>query len=95
MVRRKYSKREIFFGAAASLLTIAVLAFYLWHITEDIHLGYAINRAEAKRQQLQTDIKILKTKKAALLSLDIVEKKAREGLGLTDARDGQIIYKDY
>lgn len=95
MVRRKFNRREIVLGAAAGLLTVAILTFYLWHITEDIRYGYAISRTEAARQQLSDSIKVLRTKRAALLSLDNVEKKAREGLKLVPPRDDQLLYKDY
>jgi cell division protein FtsL len=95
MVRKKYSKKTLALSAGASLLTIFFLTFYLWHLTENVRLGYEIARSENELQTLQEDIATLKTKKAALLSLERVEKKAREELKLTDPREDQIIYEDY
>jgi cell division protein FtsL len=95
MVRRKFDKRTLVLITSAGLLMIGILTFYLWHITEDIRYGYAISRQEAVRQQLANDIRVLLAKKAALLSPDIVEKKAREDLKLIPPRDDQVLYKDY
>jgi cell division protein FtsL len=94
MVRKKFHRNELIFGALAGLLTILVLTFYLWHITENIQLGYDIGRTENEKENLRGDIKKLETKKAALSSLERVEKKAREELKLTDPRDDQIFYED-
>jgi len=95
MVRKKYSRKEIAFGVLASFMTILVLTFYLWHITESVHLGYAIGRGEKELEKLEDDLKKLKTKKAALLSLDHIEKKAREQMKMTETREDQIIYEDF
>jgi cell division protein FtsL len=94
MVRKKFSGNELVFGALAGLLTILILTFYLWHITENIRLGYDIGQAENKKENLRDDIKKLETKKASLSSLERVEKKAREELKLADPRDDQIVYED-
>jgi cell division protein FtsL len=94
MVRKKFRRNELVFGALAVLLAILVLTFYLWHITENIRLGYAIGEAENQKENIRDDIKKLETKKAALSSLERVEKRAREELKLTDPRDDQIVYED-
>lgn len=94
MVRKKLNKKELALGVLASLMIILILTFYLWHITENVRLGYDIGRGENQLQALQKEIKKLETKKAALRSLDRVEKKAREEMKLADPREDQIIYED-
>lgn len=95
MVRKKLNRKEISRWVLASVITIMTLTFYLWHITENIRIGYEIGRGEGRLQTLKEEIKSLETQKAALRSLDRVEKIAREELGMTDTRDDQIIYKDW
>jgi cell division protein FtsL len=95
MVHKKYTKKEIAVGVLASLMTIIILTFYLWHITENIRLGYEIGRCENSLQTLREEVKKLEAKRAALLSLERVEKIAREKLGLAEPKEGQIIYEDF
>ncbi len=95
MVHKKYTKKKIAVGILASLGTILILTFYLWHITENIRLGYEIGRCENNLQTLREEVKKLETKKASLLSLERIEKIAREKLSLTEPRQDQIIYEDF
>jgi len=95
MVRKKFNRKEIAFGVLASLMTILTLTFYLWHITENVQLGYDISRGESQVKTLQEDIKKLETKKSSLRALSRIEKKAREELKLADIREDQIIYADH
>jgi cell division protein FtsL len=95
MVHKKFSRRQIFSAAGVSLAVIFILSFYLWHITENVRLGYAVNNAKTTIRNLQVDVNRLKTRKASLLSLDRVERTARTQLGLTDPREDQIIYEDF
>ncbi len=95
MVRKKFNRNEIAFGVLASLMTILTLTFYLWHITENIQLGYDISRTESYVKALQEDIKKLETKKSTLRALSRIEKKAREELKLVDIREDQIIYANH
>ncbi|MDP2914357.1 MAG: cell division protein FtsL [Candidatus Aminicenantes bacterium] len=94
MVRRKLNRKEIALWVLASLMTIVTLTFYLWHITENVRLGYDIGRGEVRKQELRDEIKRLETHKAAFSSLERVERIAREELGMTETREDQIIYKD-
>jgi cell division protein FtsL len=93
MVHRKFSRKQIVAAAAVSLGIIAVLSFYLWHLTENVRLGYAISLAQNAIQRLDKDVMRLKTQRTALLSLDRVERIARERLGLTDPRKDQVLYE--
>ena len=95
MVRQKLIKKEITAGAIAGLCAILVLTAYIWDIQENLRLGYEIGRAEGRTEALKKDIRKLETMKASLLSLERIEKKAREALGLGDIRDDQIIYEDF
>ena len=94
MVRRKLNRKEIALWVLASALTIVTLTFYLWHITENVQLGYDIGRGEARKQDLRDEIKRLETQRAAFRSLERVERIAREELGMTETREDQIITKD-
>ena len=95
MVRRKLGRKDLLLGVAGGVVTIAVLTFYLWHSTENVRLGYAVGRAEDERHALRSEIRILETKKAARLAPAVVDKTAREKLGLIDPRDDQIIIEDH
>lgn len=95
MVHKKYSAREIAVAAGAGLLLIFILSFYLWQITETVRLGYDASKAEVEKQTLQKEVLLLKAEKAALLSLDRVERTARAQLGMADPREDQIIYEDH
>ena len=95
MVHKKRTKREIALGALASLLTVLILTFYLWHITENTRLGYSIGSCENELKALQEGVQKLEAKKAALLSLERVEKIAREQLNLSEPRPDQVIYEDF
>jgi len=95
MVRQKFNKKEIIVGTLAGLLAVVVLTSYLWDIQENIRLGYEIGRAESQAAALRKDITRLETTKASLLSLERIEKTAREKLGLGDIRDDQVIYEDF
>jgi cell division protein FtsL len=95
MVRKRYEKKEIALAAACILLAIAFLTFYIWHQAALISLGYQTSRLEEKISRLEEEIKRLEIKKASLLSLEKVEKIAREKLGLVEPRAEQIIYEDF
>ncbi len=95
MVRRRYEKKEVALAAACILLAVAFLTFYIWHQAALISLGYKTSRLEEKISQLEEEIKGLEIKKASLLSLEKVEKVAREKLGLIEPRPEQIVYEDF
>jgi cell division protein FtsL len=94
MVHKKYTKKEIIQGALASLMTILILTFYIWHITENTRLGYEIGRSENELQALREEVKKLQSQKASLLSLERIEEIAKTKLNLTEPRDDQVIYED-
>jgi cell division protein FtsL len=94
MVHRKFERKTILAGALAGLLSVLSLTFYVWHLTENVRLGYEINQGERRLRALNVDIKRLRTRKAALLSLERVEKTARRELKLADPREDQIIYEN-
>ncbi|MBM3293359.1 MAG: cell division protein FtsL [Candidatus Aminicenantes bacterium] len=94
MVHKKYSRRQILLAASACLVVMGILTFYLWHLTENIRLGYAVGRDQSAKQRLEKDIQSLKAEREALSSPERIEKIAREKLGLGDMRDDQIVYED-
>jgi len=94
MVRKKFNKKEIFLGTVCSLLVLFILSLYVWHQTESVSLGYDTAELEHKVVQLQKEVEKLETIKSSLLSLDRVEKMAKEKLELSEPRDDQIFYED-
>ena len=95
MVRKKYQKKEIILAATCLLLAVAILTFYIWHQAALINLGYQIGKLETDILRLEEDIKKLETHKTALLSLDRVDKIARDKLSLVEPKEEQIIYEDF
>jgi cell division protein FtsL len=95
MVRKKYQKKEILLATACLLLAVATLTFYIWHQAALISLGYQIGKLESDILRLEEDIKKLETHKASLLSLDRVDKIARDELNLVEPKEEQIIYEDF
>ncbi len=94
MVRKKISKKEIALGIACTLLALLILSFYVWHQTESVSLGYDTAELELRVIKLQNEVEKLETIRSSLLSLDRVERMAREKLKLTEPREGQVVYED-
>ena len=95
MVSKKYQAKEILLGLACAALAIATLTFYIWHQASLVSLGYQIVRLEDDIARLKEEIKGLQARKAALLALDRVDQIAREKLGLSEPKEGQIIYEGF
>jgi len=95
MVRKKLSKKEITLGIACTLLALFILTFYVWHQTESVSLGYDTAELEQKVIQLQKEVEELETIRSSLLSLDRVERMAREKLKLSEPKEGQVVYEDF
>jgi cell division protein FtsL len=93
MVHKKYQRRRILAAAAACLAVMAVLTFYLWHLTENVRLGYAITKARDEIRATLKDITLLETEREALSSPEVIERIARERLGLQALRDDQVVYE--
>jgi cell division protein FtsL len=94
MVRKKIPRRRLFLGFVAFILTLFILTFYLWHLTETARLGLAKGDLETQLAQLRDEIKTLEARKAALLSLARVERVAREDLKLSEPQPGQVVYDE-
>lgn len=94
MVRKKFNKKEILLGIVCSLLVLLILSLYVWHQTESVNLGYDTAELEHKVIQLQKEVEKLETIKSSLLSLDRVEKMAKEKLEMSEPRDDQVFYED-
>lgn len=91
MVGRKFKTKEIAIGLLTLVIVILVVTFYIWHQVESVRLGYEINRLQNEITALKKEVKNLEAKKSDLLSLDRVDRTARQQLGLQAARDEQII----
>jgi cell division protein FtsL len=95
MVRKKFTKKEMVLVVFCTVFIISILTFYIWHQTEAVRLGYEINRLEEKVQKLQIEVEELETTKSSLLSLEKVEKIAKEKLKMIATTEDQIIYEDF
>lgn len=93
MVRQKRSRLALLLAVLAVGLAIAGLTFYLWHLNEMTRLGYEASRLEEEINRMKEEVQKLETKKAGLLTLDRVEKIARQKLRMTDPQPGQVFYE--
>jgi cell division protein FtsL len=94
MVRKKFSRKEIAIGVACTLFALLVLSLYVWHQTESVSLGYDSAELEYRVIQLEKEVEELETVKSSLLTLDRVEKIARNELRLSEPEEEQIVYED-
>ncbi|MGB4704616.1 MAG: cell division protein FtsL [Candidatus Saccharicenans sp.] len=94
MVRKKYTWKQLALGIGLALLLLGNLTFYIWYQSESIRLGYRIHEMEIKAEKLREEIKRLETRKEALLSLDRIDRLAREKLGLKEPKSDQIIFEN-
>lgn len=95
MVRKKYSKKEILLTLAGITAIILILTFYLWHQTESIRIGYQIRELEDRVASLKKEVDQMQAQKSSLLSLEKVEKIAKEKLNLKEPRKEQIVFDDF
>lgn len=77
------------------VIVMFVLTFYIWNQTESIRLGYDIGKLEENLQTMKKEVEKLETKKSSLLSLERVEKIAKEKLKLEKPKKEQILYDEF
>lgn len=94
MVRKKFSKKEIFIGFFCTLFALLVLSMYIWHQTESVSLGYDTAELELQVTLLEKEVEKLETRKAELLALERVENIARNKLALSDPKKEQLVFED-
>lgn len=95
MVRKKFSKAQIILGISCTIVLTFFLIFYIWHQAESIRLGYKTRQLEEEILSLKKEIEKLEVKKSSLLSLERVEKIAREELKLSSPEKEQIISDNF
>jgi len=95
MVKKKFTKKEIMLVVFCTIFIISVLTFYVWHQVEAVRLGYEINRLEEKVQNLQIEVEELEAEKSARLSLEEVERIAKEKLKMVETEESQKIYEEF
>jgi len=95
MVRKKYTSKEIMLFVSCTIIVIFILTFYIWHQMESIRIGYEIGKLEEKVLTLQREVDELETEKSSLLSLDRVEKIAKEELNLVEPKKEQLVYDEF
>jgi len=95
MVKKKFKKNTIIRAALFTLGTIFILTFYIWRQAESVKIGYSIRDLEEKVLKLQKEVETLKAEKTSLMSLERVERKAKQNLGLREPEEEQFIYEDF
>ena len=95
MVKKKFKKNTIISAVLFAFMTILILTFYIWRQAESVKMGYTIRDLEAKVTRLQKEVETLEAEKTALLSLEKVEKTAKQKLGLMEPEEKQLIYEDF
>ncbi len=93
MVRKKYTWKQLAVGSGLVILFLGNLTFYIWYQSESIRLGYAIHELEMKAEVLKEEIKTLEAKKETLLSLERIDRIAREKLNLKEPAADQVIFE--
>ncbi len=76
------------------VIITSLLTFYIWHHAETVRMGYKTGDLKAKVAVLKKEVEELEAKKTSLLSLERVEKIAKEELNLQESREDQIIYDE-
>ena len=95
MVRKKYTKKEIILVVFCIIIVISILTFYIWHQMESVRIGYKIGELEETVLNLRKEVEKLETKKSTLLSLERVEKIAKEELNLVEPKEEQLVYDKF
>ena len=95
MVRKKYTTKEIMLFVSCTIIVIFIMTFYIWHQMESIRIGYEIGKLEEKVLTLRRQVGELQTEKSFLLSLDRVEKIAKEELNLVEPKKEQLVYDEF
>ncbi len=80
---------------SCTIIVIFILTFYIWHQMESIRIGYEIGKLEEKVLTLRREVDELQTEKSSLLSLDRVEKIAKEELNLVEPKKEQLVYDEF
>lgn len=80
---------------SCTIIVIFILTFYIWHQMESIRIGYEIGKLEEKVLSLRRQVGELQTEKSFLLSLDRVEKIAKEELNLVEPKKEQLVYDEF
>jgi cell division protein FtsL len=94
MISQRPNRKNLAGGISIAFLIVFFLTFYIWHQAESVSVGYSTRDLEEKIKQLTKNIEVLETRKASLLSLEKVERAAREKLGMVTPKEGQIFYED-
>ena len=80
---------------SCTIIVIFILTFYIWHQMESIRIGYEIGKLEEKVLTLGREVDELEAEKSSLLSLDRVEKIAKEELNLVEPKKEQLFYDEF
>jgi len=78
-----------------TIFIILILTFYVWHQMESVRIGYEEGELEDKVLNLRKEVERLESLKSSLLSLENVEKIAKEELKMIKPKVKQIVYDDF
>jgi len=78
-----------------AIFIILILTFYVWHQMESVRIGYEEGELEDKVLNLRKEVERLESLKSSLLSLENVEKIAKEELKMVKPKVKQIVYDDF
>jgi len=95
MVRKKFKKNAVMRAVGFAVVITLILTFYIWRQAESVKIGYNIRDLEEKVVRLQKEVETLEAEKTSLLSLDRVEQKAKQKLGLREPEQDQLIYQNF
>ena len=78
-----------------TIFIILILTFYVWHQMESVRIGYEEGELEDKVLNLRKEVERLESVKSSLLSLENVEKIAKEELKMVKPKEKQIVYDNF
>lgn len=81
--------------AFCTIFIILILTFYVWHQMESVRIGYEEGELEDKVLNLRKEVERLESVKSSFLSLENVEKIAKEELKLVKPKEKQIVYDNF
>jgi cell division protein FtsL len=94
MIRKKFSRKEITLFVCCLGIIVVFFSFYIWHQTESIQIGYSIGELEEEITGLNKEVEKLETIRSQLLSLERVERIAKEKLKMAAPRQDQVYYEE-
>lgn len=84
--------RKILMPCFTILIFIIGAFFYMWPHHQMIKISYTYQGLMAKYQRLLQENRVLRLELASISSLDRIERVAKEKMGFSFPKDGQIVF---